>query len=74
MSDRIQQNDVFGPARGSETAVSSHHEGGLVSAEVGGGAVLRHVVRLRLLDVLLLLLEPAGGDLKHQALQRGVKI
>lgn len=46
-----------------------HHEGGLVSTHVGGGAVLGHVGFLRRLDILLLLLDPVGGDLKHQTLR-----
>ena len=51
------------------TLTASHHEGGHVSVEVGGRTRLRHVRLLRLHDVLLLLLDPAGGDLQHQTLQ-----
>lgn len=47
----------------------SHHEGGHVSAEVGRRAVLCHVAFLRLLNLLLLLLDPVGSDLEHQTLQ-----
>lgn len=48
-----------------------HHEGGLVSTHVWGGAVLGHVGFLRCLDILLLLLDPVGGNLKHQTLRDG---
>lgn len=56
-------------AAASVQRLLSHHEGSLVPAEVGGGAVLGHVALLRLLDLLVLLLDPVGSDLQHQTLQ-----
>lgn len=47
----------------------SDHERRLISPQAGGGAVLGHVGLLGGGDVLLLLLDPAGGDLQHQTLQ-----
>lgn len=57
----------------SKLMISSetHQEGGVVSTQVGGRAVLSHVSLLRLLTVDLLLLDPARSDLQHHTLQDG---
>ena len=49
----------------------AYHESGMVSTQVGGGAVFRHVGLLGRDVILLLLRQPAGGDGEYQALERG---
>lgn len=48
---------------------SSHHEGGLVSTQVGLSTVLSHVCFLRCHIVLLLLLDPGSSNREDETLQ-----
>lgn len=47
----------------------SHHEGGLVPAHAGFGAMLRHVLLLRRDIGSFLLIEPLGRDGEDQTLR-----
>lgn len=47
----------------------SHHQGSLVAAQVGGGALLGHVGLFGHLGFLLLLFNPVESDLQDQTLQ-----
>lgn len=51
------------------TVARSHHQGGLVSAQVRGRTVLGHVGGFSRFVLLGLLFEPGLSDLEDQALQ-----